>query len=231
VLRVKSPRDFIKRFLMHYGICRRYPLGQFPALRNGGIRPALRANEHSFPEFDVNAQLNGSAGRSYPAAQPPFNQSAAPSARNPAGILPASLSEETVAAVTESILNSLRNATRKLLRRGYGLGHVREAAAPPLEMVEVPSMSHFLLTFGDPSRPPFAAAIIEAPSIAQARMTAVVRRLAPGLPFGEGIKLNDGMMTLILPHQIGRTLSGEEATQLILQLAEPRRKEANTASA
>ena len=25
---------FIKRFLMHYGIYRRYPLGRFPALRN-----------------------------------------------------------------------------------------------------------------------------------------------------------------------------------------------------
>jgi hypothetical protein len=42
-------------------------------------------------------------------------------------------------------------------------------------------MSHFLLTFGDPRQPPFAAAIIEAPSMAQARMTAVVRRLASGL--------------------------------------------------
>ena len=27
-------RTFIKRFLMHYGIYRRYPLGRFPALRN-----------------------------------------------------------------------------------------------------------------------------------------------------------------------------------------------------
>jgi hypothetical protein len=27
-------RTFIKRFLMHYGIYRRYPLGWFPALRN-----------------------------------------------------------------------------------------------------------------------------------------------------------------------------------------------------
>jgi hypothetical protein len=27
-------RDFINRFLMHYGIYRRYPLGRFPALRN-----------------------------------------------------------------------------------------------------------------------------------------------------------------------------------------------------
>ena len=25
---------FIKRFLMHYGVYRRYPLGRFPALRN-----------------------------------------------------------------------------------------------------------------------------------------------------------------------------------------------------
>ena len=27
-------RAFIKRFLMHYGIYRRYPLGWFPALLN-----------------------------------------------------------------------------------------------------------------------------------------------------------------------------------------------------
>jgi hypothetical protein len=27
-------RAFIKRFLLHYGIYRRYPLGRFPALRN-----------------------------------------------------------------------------------------------------------------------------------------------------------------------------------------------------
>jgi hypothetical protein len=27
-------RDFIKRFLMYYGIYRRYPLERFPALRN-----------------------------------------------------------------------------------------------------------------------------------------------------------------------------------------------------
>jgi hypothetical protein len=30
----KQDRAFIKRFLMHYGIYRRYPLGRFPALRN-----------------------------------------------------------------------------------------------------------------------------------------------------------------------------------------------------
>jgi hypothetical protein len=47
-------------------------------------------------------------------------------------------------------------------------------------------MPYFLLTFGDASRPPVGAVIIEAPSMFQARMTAVVRRLAPGVPFGEG---------------------------------------------
>jgi hypothetical protein len=34
-------------------------------------------------------------------------------------------------------------------------------------------MPHFLLTFGDASRPPVSAVIIEAPSIFQARVTAV----------------------------------------------------------
>jgi hypothetical protein len=118
---------------------------------------------------------------------------------------------------------------RKLLGYGHGPEHGREAAAPPLETVGVLNqsidscMSHFLLTFGDPRQPPFAAAIIEAPSMAQARMTAVVRRLAPGLPFGEGLKLNDEMMTLVPPKQIGGMFAGEEAMQLILQLAELRR--------
>jgi len=30
----KAMRAFIKRFLMHYGIYRRYPLGRLPAFRN-----------------------------------------------------------------------------------------------------------------------------------------------------------------------------------------------------
>ena len=48
-----------------------------------------------------------------------------------------------------------------------------------------PPMPHFLLTFGDASRPPVGAVILEAPSMHYARMTAVVRRLASGVPFGE----------------------------------------------
>jgi hypothetical protein len=58
-------------------------------------------------------------------------------------------------------------------------------------------MPHFLLTFGDASRPPVGAIIIEAPSMFQARMTAVVRRLAPGVPFGNGLNLSAKMMTSI----------------------------------
>jgi hypothetical protein len=54
-------------------------------------------------------------------------------------------------------------------------------------------MPCFLLTFGDASRPPVGAVIIEAPSMFQARMTPVVRRLAPGVPFGEGLKLSAAM--------------------------------------
>ena len=56
-------------------------------------------------------------------------------------------------------------------------------------------MPYFLLNFGDASRPPVAAIIIEAPSMFQARMTAVVRRLAFGVPFGEGLNLSAEMMT------------------------------------
>jgi hypothetical protein len=51
-------------------------------------------------------------------------------------------------------------------------------------------MPHFLLTFGDVRRPPVGTVIIEAPSMFQAGVTAVVRRLAPGVPFGEGPKLS-----------------------------------------
>ena len=83
-------------------------------------------------------------------------------------------------------------------------------------------MPHFLLTFGDASRPPVSVVIIEAPSMFQARMTAVVRRPAPGVPFGEGLKLSAKMMTAIPPEEIGRMMSGVEAAELILQLVQGR---------
>jgi hypothetical protein len=58
-------------------------------------------------------------------------------------------------------------------------------------------------------------------SMVQARMTAVVRRLASSVPFGEGLNLSDKMMTSIPPEQIGRMMSGLEA-ELILRLVQGR---------
>jgi hypothetical protein len=84
-------------------------------------------------------------------------------------------------------------------------------------------MPHFLLTFGDPSRAPVGVVIIEAPSMHDARMTAVARRFAAGVPFGEGLELNAKMMASIPPALIGRMMSGAEATQLLLRLVEGRR--------
>ena len=81
---------------------------------------------------------------------------------------------------------------------------------------------HFLLTFGASGQPPIAAVIIEAPSMLQARMTAVVRRLAPGVPFGDGVRLTTRMMAKIPPKRIGRVLYGKAATHLIRRLREIR---------
>ncbi len=40
---------FIRRFLMHYGIYRRYPLGRLPALRNAWrtARALMRLDRHA----------------------------------------------------------------------------------------------------------------------------------------------------------------------------------------
>jgi hypothetical protein len=88
--------------------------------------------------------------------------------------------------------------------------------------IDPTSMPHFLLTFGDASRPPVGAVILEAPSMHEARMTAVARRLAPGVPFGEGLNLSAKMMTSIPSEQIGRMISDVEAAELILRLVQGR---------
>ena len=54
-------------------------------------------------------------------------------------------------------------------------------------------------------------------------MTAGVRRLAPGLPFGEGLKLTARMMAVMPPEEIGRMVFGVEAAELILRLVQGRR--------
>jgi len=78
-------------------------------------------------------------------------------------------------------------------------------------------MPHFLLTFGDVRQPPVGVVIIEAPSMFQARMTAVARRFAPGAPFGECLELSAHMMTSIPPTLIGRMMSSTEAAQLLVR--------------
>jgi hypothetical protein len=82
-------------------------------------------------------------------------------------------------------------------------------------------MPHFLLTFGNASRLA-GVVILEAPSMPQARMTAVVRNIAAGVPFGEGHELSAKMVTTIPPTLIGRVMSGAEAAQLILRLVDGR---------
>ena len=83
-------------------------------------------------------------------------------------------------------------------------------------------MPYFLQTFGDATRPPVGAVVIEAPSMFQARMTIVARRLAPGVPFGEGLKLSAEMILAIPPEDIGRLMTGVKATELILRLVRDR---------
>jgi hypothetical protein len=81
-------------------------------------------------------------------------------------------------------------------------------------------MPYLLQTFGDASRPPLGAVVIEAPSIFQARMTIVVRRLAPGVPFGEGLKPSAEMMLATRPEDIGRLMSSVEIAELIRRLVQ-----------
>ena len=83
-------------------------------------------------------------------------------------------------------------------------------------------MPYFLLTFGAASRPVVGAVIIEATSMFRARMTAVERRLAPGVPFGEGLKLSPEMQATIHPAEIGRMMSGVQAAELIRRLVQVR---------
>jgi hypothetical protein len=80
-------------------------------------------------------------------------------------------------------------------------------------------MPHFLLTFGDASRQPVGAVIVEAPSMFQARMTAVVRRLAPGVAVWRRSQASVETVAAIPPEQIGRMISGVEAEALILRQA------------
>jgi hypothetical protein len=50
-------------------------------------------------------------------------------------------------------------------------------------------------------------------------MIVVARRLALGVPFGDGLNLTAETMAAIPPDKIGRMMSGAEATELILRQA------------
>jgi hypothetical protein len=67
--------------------------------------------------------------------------------------------------------------------------------------------------------------IIEALSMFRARIAAVVRRLAPGVPFGEGLEVSARMLASIPPQQVGRMLSGDVAadTRLVEDRGRPRK--------
>jgi hypothetical protein len=83
-------------------------------------------------------------------------------------------------------------------------------------------MPHFLLTFGHARQPTAGIVIIEAPSIDEARMAVVLRRVAPGIPFSDGLKLSVKLVASIPPEQIGRMLSGDEMSRLMLRLVDSR---------
>jgi len=87
-------------------------------------------------------------------------------------------------------------------------------------------MPYFLLTFGDASRPPVGVVIIEATSMFRARMTAVERRLAPGA--WSAVRRRSQAFTRNAgddpPEEIGRMMSGAEATELIRRLVQVRRR-------
>src|SRR6516165_8651596 len=81
-------------------------------------------------------------------------------------------------------------------------------------------MPHFLLVCRDASRP-VGVVIMEAPSMLEALTNA--ENLAD-VPFGEAHELSAKMMTAMPPTQIGRTMSGAEAAQMIGRLVERREK-------
>jgi hypothetical protein len=84
-------------------------------------------------------------------------------------------------------------------------------------------MPHFWLTYGDADRF-VGVAIMEAPSLLEARMNAAVRRIAAGLPFAEGYQLSSKLIALVPPTKIGRMLSRTETMELIRDLEDHMRR-------
>jgi hypothetical protein len=83
-------------------------------------------------------------------------------------------------------------------------------------------MPHFCMSYGD-ARRLVGVLIMEAPTLIQARMNAAVRGVDAGAPFTKGHHLSPNLMASVPPTQIGRMMSGAEATQLIHRLDARRR--------
>jgi hypothetical protein len=83
-------------------------------------------------------------------------------------------------------------------------------------------MSHFCMSYGD-ARRLVGVIIMEASTLLQARINAAVRGVDAGAPFTEGHHLSANLVASVPPTQIGRMMSGAEATQLIHRLDARRR--------
>jgi hypothetical protein len=78
-------------------------------------------------------------------------------------------------------------------------------------------MGHFCLTYRDANRL-VGLVIMEASSLPRARMNIAMRSVAVGAPFAEGYQLSVRQRELVPASQIGRVLSGVEATELLRRL-------------
>jgi hypothetical protein len=71
-------RAFLRRFLMHYGIYRRYPLGRFPALRNAWAPLSHRLLDRSKREPALQTAIVGWQKEALPHVPPDAPNTAYP---------------------------------------------------------------------------------------------------------------------------------------------------------
>jgi hypothetical protein len=71
---------------------------------------------------------------------------------------------------------------------------------------------------------PFGVAIVEGPSLVEARIRASLAEVGRGGVFTEGHALDAYCRALLTPHDIGRMLSAQEAAALIARFERPAEK-------
>ena len=88
-----------------------------------------------------------------------------------------------------------------------------------LKAVPAKQTSYFWLTYGSADGL-IGAVIMEASTLMQARTNATVHGIvAAGAPFAEGHELSARLMASVPPTQVGRTMSGAEAAELLDRFA------------